>query len=155
MHHKIRRMDQALPRERCEEILREAAWGTLALCGADGVPYAVPVNFVQEGGKIWFHCAPEGRKIDLIRENPVVSFCVVGSAQVVPEDFSTRYESVILTGRARLLETREEKIGPMTALCKKFSEPYLEKLNCLRGDLRSLGLAEIEILDMTGKKSKG
>lgn len=155
MHHKIRRMDQALPRERCEEILREAAWGTLALCGADGVPYAVPVNFVQEGGKIWFHCALEGRKIDLIRENPMVSFCVVGSAQVVPEDFTTKYESVILTGRARLLETREEKIGPMTALCKKFSEPYLEKLNCLRGDLRSLGLAEIEILDMTGKKSKG
>lgn len=155
MQHKMRRTAQELPREHCERILQEADWGTLALCGADGIPYAVPVNFVYGDGKVWFHCALEGRKVDLIREKPMVSFCVVGSAQVVPEDFATKYESVIFTGRARLLESREEKLGPMTALCRKFSEPFLEKLNCLRGDLRSLGLAEIEVLDITGKRSKG
>lgn len=91
--------------------------------------------------------------MDLLRENPQVSFCVAGRADLVPEEFTTKFESVILFGKARTLETREEKLPAMTVLCKKYSEPFLERLSCMKGDLKSLGMIEIIPERITGKRS--
>ena len=57
MFRKIRRIEKQLTAEECNEILTKAEYGTLAIMGADGYPYAVPVNYVFHNGNIYFHCA--------------------------------------------------------------------------------------------------
>ena len=73
MFRKMRRKKQELTEKQCLDILRRAKTATLALSGDDGYPYSVPMNFVYEDGKIYFHGAKEGHKIDAIKNNPKVS----------------------------------------------------------------------------------
>ena len=57
-----------------EDILRTATIGRMATVGRDGYPYITPVNFVYHGGDIYFHCAPEGEKLDNIARDSRVCF---------------------------------------------------------------------------------
>lgn len=68
-----------------------------------------PVNYVKEGDSIYFHCAPEGYKLECLRENPKVSFTVVGATQIVPGKFTTGYESTIAFGEIHLDLPEEER----------------------------------------------
>ena len=56
----MRRGRQALPQAVCEEILTRSTAGVLALADADGFPYTVPLSYLYQEGKIWFHCARAG-----------------------------------------------------------------------------------------------
>lgn len=73
----MRRKKQELAEKQCLDILRRAKTATLALSGDDGYPYSVPMNFVYEDGKIYFHGAKEGHKIDAIKNNPKVSMSII------------------------------------------------------------------------------
>jgi nitroimidazol reductase NimA-like FMN-containing flavoprotein (pyridoxamine 5'-phosphate oxidase superfamily) len=73
------------------------------MTSAAGVPHGIPLNFAFVNNRIYFHCAPAGKKVDLLASNPQVSFCVVGRTQVLPEQFGTRSESVIATGQVEEL----------------------------------------------------
>ena len=81
MNEKMRRKDRETTEERAYEILKNGEYGILSTIGEDGYPYGVPVNFAVECNKIYFHCAPEGYKLECLRENPKVSFTVVGAKQ--------------------------------------------------------------------------
>ncbi len=70
----MRRKRQQLTKERCIEILKNATSGTLALLGDNGYPYAVPISFVYSNGKLFFHSALSGHKIDAIRNHDKASF---------------------------------------------------------------------------------
>ena len=96
MYPEMRRKKQALSPAACDAILQAGTSGVLALAGADGQPYAVPLSYVYHEGKIYFHCAKAGHKLDLLDQNPKVSFCVIGQDQVVPEQYTTYYRSVIV-----------------------------------------------------------
>lgn len=63
----MRRFKQELPQDECMRILDTAYRGFLSVIGDGGYPYAVPLNFVSVGGKIYFHCAREGHKLDAVR----------------------------------------------------------------------------------------
>ena len=78
-----------LSQEETERILKEGTSGVLALAGDEGYPYAVPISYVYDGEKIYFHCAKQGHKLDAIARNPKASFCVVEKDQVVPEAYTT------------------------------------------------------------------
>ena len=81
MYPAIRRGRQALGPAACDAILQKGTSGVLALCGASGQPYAVPLSYVYHQGKLYFHCAKAGHKLDLLAENPRASFCVIGQAE--------------------------------------------------------------------------
>ena len=98
MERKMRRSKQLLSPEEAELILSNGKECVLALNGDDG-PYAVPVNYVNEGSCVFIHSAKEGHKIDLIRKDPRVSLCVIVKDTVVPEEFTTYFRSVIAFGR--------------------------------------------------------
>jgi hypothetical protein len=87
----MRRFKQLLPETETTQILSEMTNGTLALCGSDGLPYAVPLSYVYAGDAIYFHSALDGHKIEVIKENPNTSFCVVKQDIVMPEEFTTYY----------------------------------------------------------------
>lgn len=139
--------------EEAAEMLNKAAHGVLAADGADGYPYAVPVSFVYENGKIYFHSTSESSlKIESIRKNPKVSFCVVAQDNIIPEAFNTLYRSAIIFGKAKILTDISEIEQAMIKILKKYSADYLEEgigyMNAQRGNFC---VVEIDIEHMTGK----
>lgn len=121
MYPEMRRKKQALSPAACDAILQAGTSGVLALSGADGQPYAVPLSYVYHEGKVYFHCARAGHKLDLLDQNPKASFCVIGQDQVVPEQYTTYYRSVILFGTVRRLTAGEEKRAAILALARRYS----------------------------------
>ena len=77
MFRKMRRTKQEITKYECEEVLKQEPRGVLAVAGNEGYPYAFPMNHVYMDGKLYFHCAKEGHKIDALGENNKVSFCVM------------------------------------------------------------------------------
>lgn len=106
-----------------EDLLTRAPVGFLGLCDRDA-PYVVPLNFVWLDGRICFHCASEGRKVDLLRDHPRVSFTVAENLGVIPSRspciIGTAYRSVMVTGRARFLADPAEKRRALQALLDKY-----------------------------------
>lgn len=155
MFREMRRKTQQLPQEECEAVLRRGAYGVLAVRGDEGWPYAVPVSYVYSGEKIYFHCALAGHKLDAIKGEERVSFCVVDENEPHPETFTTWYRSVIAFGRARILTDAAAKRAAFEAFAAKYSpddEPgRLEEIDKLfdRADI-----VEISIERLTGKEAR-
>jgi len=116
----IRRSDRALDEDQAREILARAEHGVLATMGADGWPYAVPVNHVLTGDLLYIHCATEGHKLENIAHEERVSFCAVAGARVLPAKLSTLYESAIVFGRAALVRDAVEKRRALELLAVRF-----------------------------------
>lgn len=99
-------------RDEIVRIMQEARVCRLGLC-CDGEPYVVPVCFGLEEGSLYFHCAPQGRKLEMIRQNNLVCFEMDRLLDVVssssPCRCSAAYESVIGWGRAEILADPKEK----------------------------------------------
>ena len=77
MFREMRRKRQQLSEEECEVILKRGTSGVLAVSGDDGYPYAVPLSYVYDGGRLFFHCAKSGHKMDAMLRCSKVSFCVI------------------------------------------------------------------------------
>ena len=110
MFRKMRRFKQQLSNDEALEILKNCKSGVLAVSGDDGYPYTVPLNFVYKDGKIYFHCAKNGHKLDAIKQNKKVSFCVIEKDEVDSEKLTTLFRSVVVFGKAEIMEN-EEKIN--------------------------------------------
>lgn len=149
----MRRKRQMLSAKESEEILRRMTNGTLALHGDGGYPYAVPVSYVYSNGRIYFHTATQGHKVDALMRNDKVSFCVVEQDDVKPAEFTTYFRSVIAFGRARILTDETEKRAALQLLADKYSSgmPGLET-EIAKG-FRHLLMVEIDIEHLTGKES--
>ena len=151
MFREMRRYKQALTAEECAEILRRERRGVLAILGDDSYPYAVPLNFVYEDGKIYFHCAAEGHKIDAIRRCDKASFCVTEQGERAPGEWWFKVRSVIAFGRVRILEDRDEVLSRVRALGLKYAAPdYVEKE--IQKDGKRVQCLELTIEHMTGKR---
>ena len=120
MFQVMRRSRQALSWQETEEILRRGTSGVLALAGAEGYPYAVPLSYVYTQGILYFHCAKVGHKLESIRRCEKASFCVVDRDEIKPEAYTTYYRSAIAFGRVRILESEEEKRHAIEQLSPKY-----------------------------------
>ena len=105
----MRRTKQYVPETECIEILKKADTGVLALIGDGDYPYAVPLNFVYDSGKIYFHSAMAGHKVDAAAKNEKASFCVIDKDKVVPEEYATHYRSIIIFGKIKIMEDEPAK----------------------------------------------
>ena len=151
MFREMRRAKQALSTEECVKILEKNTAGVL---GDDGYPYTVPVSYIYQDGKIWFHGARTGHKAESILRSDKVSFCVIDQDLVVPEELTTYFRSVICFGRARMLEDEEEIRSCVRLLGSKYSKGYEDKTEAsLARKLRVVGCVEITVEHMTGKQA--
>ena len=152
MFREIRRKKQALGEAAAIEILKRHTAGVLGVSGDEGYPYTVPVSYAYQDGKLFFHCARKGHKLDGIRRNDKVSFCVIDQDQVIPEKFTTHYRSAIAFGRARILEDAAERQQAMECLVERISPGLLEEG---RREIESAGkklcVVEIRIEHLTAK----
>ena len=125
MHNEIRRQDRKISLEESIDLLQKGEYGVLSMCSLENEGYGLPLSYVYDDGKIYFHCATEGTKLEYIKNNNKVSFCVVGHTQVLPEKFSTIYHSAIAFGT--IAEAKgEEKQKALELLLKKYSPDFME-----------------------------
>lgn len=108
------------------EILKNNDYGVLSTTCENGYAYGVPLNYVYLKDSIYFHGASRGLKLDNIKANNKVSFCVVGDTMLLSDKFNTNYESVIIFGKAsEVFDT--EKRDVMFEFINKFSKGKLDK----------------------------
>ena len=115
-----------MTREEAIDLLNRAEYGVLSMVSQDGKPYGVPLNFCLVDSCIYFHSALEGHKVRNIQQNKHVSFCVVGDTEILPEKFTTKYESVIVFGEAEEV-FGHEKQRALVALVRKYAPEFLEE----------------------------
>lgn len=154
MFRTIRRKAKEIDTEAAKELLESARRGILAVNGDDGYPYAVPINYIYDkvAGKIIFHGARVGHKIDSLKASDKVCFTVYGNETVKEEVWAPFVQSVVVFGRCHLLEA-----GPgATALLKQLAEKYYPNEQLIEEEIAHSGKAvqlfEIDIEYLTGKE---
>lgn len=130
MFKEVRRQNRILDDEkRIQELLSDSEYGFLSLGTAEnGYGYGIPISYAydKDTNSLYFHCAPEGQKLDTLKLNNKVSFCVVGTTKPIAEQFTTLFESVIAFGKATILDSDEEKRKALRLLVKKYSPEFEE-----------------------------
>ena len=155
MFREMRRKKQKLSKEECDRILYNGTSGVLALHGDDGYPYAVPISYVYDGEKLLFHSAKNGHKIDAIIKNAAASFCVIDQDQIVPEEYTTYFRSIIAFGKIRILEDDAEKRSAIEKLAVKYApdDTAENRNNAIDREWKLLCMMEMEIEHLTGKQA--
>ncbi|MBQ3940185.1 MAG: pyridoxamine 5'-phosphate oxidase family protein [Oscillospiraceae bacterium] len=122
MFRELNRKKQALSGENCIEVLRTQKRGVLCVNGDDGYPYAVPMNhwYCPSDGKIYFHGGKTGHKIDAMRRDAKVSFCVTDGGTPDPENWWLIFRSVIVFGRIEWIDSYEETLRISREICRNF-----------------------------------
>ena len=153
MFRKMRRFKQQISDAECIEILKNTKRGVLSLMGDNGYPYGLPIDhwYCEEDGKIYFHGAKEGHKIDAIKACDKVSFCTWDEGYRKEGDWALNINSVIVFGRIKFVEDEDTAIKICTHLTKKFTddEEYLQKE--LKNALPRVQCLELIPEHMTGK----
>lgn len=155
MFREMRRKKQLLSSDECIAVLTRGTSGVLAVSGDNDYPYAVPLSYVYKDYKIFFHCATTGHKLDGIARNEKVSFCVIDKDSVVPEEYTTYFRSVIVFGKARILEDESEKRAAIEILAEKYSPNQTEgRLQEIDNAFNRMSLIELSVDYMTGKEAR-
>lgn len=154
MFREMRRKKQLLSEEIAAEILNRNTSGVLALLGDEAYPYAVPISYVYSDGKLYFHSAKAGHKVDAMRNHEKASFCVIDKDQIVPEEYTTYFRSVIAFGKIRFIEDADEVRRTATELAMKYSADFKDGIpDEIEGSMKSLLMFELEIEHITAKEA--
>lgn len=155
MFREMRRSKQVLAEDEVIAILEKGISGVLALLGDDDYPYAVPISYVYCDSKIYFHGAKNGHKIDAIRKCFKASFCVIDQDQIIPEEYTTYFRSIIAFGKIRIMQDESEIRKAIMALALKYNQtdnPQGREA-AINRDWKPLCMIEFDIEHITGKEA--
>ena len=135
MFRKMRRLKQEMPAEECRELLKTQVRGVLSLLGDDGYPYGLPIDYWynEADGKLYFHGAKEGHKIDAIRACDKASFCIHDEGVRMDGEWPLHFRSVIVFGR----------IAPVTdhavtrEVCRRLAEKFTDDAAYIDAEIAS------------------
>ncbi|MCQ2407370.1 MAG: pyridoxamine 5'-phosphate oxidase family protein [Oscillospiraceae bacterium] len=131
MFRELARIKQQLSDAECIRILAEEKRGVLSVLGDDGYPYGMPLNhyYDPEDGSLYFHSGMTGHRIDAIRREPKVSFCVIDGGTPDENGWSLIFRSVIVFGRIKIIEDSSRIIEISRKLSHKFTrdDAYIEQ----------------------------
>ncbi len=155
MFREMRRKRQALSKEEISTVLYRGTSGVLALSGDDDYPYAVPISYVYDGEKIYFHCAQSGHKLDAIQRNAKVSFCVIDQDEIIPDQYTSYYRSVIAFGQAEVIMDEKEKREAIEKLMVKYApnDTAIGRNNLIDREWTPLCMLKMSIDHVTGKEA--
>jgi len=150
----MRRKRQQLSEAESIGILQKATSGTLALLGDNGYPYAVPISYVYHEGKLYFHSALSGHKVDAIRQCDKASFCVIEQDDVQPKKYTTFFRSVIAFGRIHVIEDEAVKLSTARMLGNRYNPNDDESLKKeIENGLSRMLMIRFDIEHLTGKEA--
>lgn len=154
LFREMRRKRQQLPQEESIGILQRATSGVLALLGDNGYPYSVPLSYVYSEGRLYFHSAQNGHKVDAIKRCSKASFCVVAQDDVKPEKYTTFFRSVIAFGQVHIIENEAEKLAAAKLIGNKYNPNQSEALQKeLDSGLQRMLAIRFDIEHLTGKEA--
>ncbi|MEI0529745.1 MULTISPECIES: pyridoxamine 5'-phosphate oxidase family protein [Brachyspira] len=155
MFREMRIKKQLLSNSDSISILKKCTSGVLAVSGDDDYPYTVPLSYVYDDNKIFFHAAKSGYKLDAIKNNNKVSFCVIEKDDIKPEEYTTYYRSVIVFGRAFIIEDDNIKRGAIEKLALKYYPDDIKENRdkAINNGYNALCIIELDIEYMTGKEA--
>lgn len=148
----MRRFKQQLSAEDTENILRNGKYCVMAVSGDDDYPYALPINYIYDGTSIFIHSAAQGHKTDALKRNPKCSLCIVDKDDVIPEEFTSYFRSVIAFGTAHFVESTDEKIAALRLLTEKYS-PGIDPDAEIARFIKTVRIIRIDIDSVTGKEA--
>jgi len=149
----IRRQDRLLDAEASRNLLEQGEYGVLSMQAEDGGGYGVPLNFAWDGShSIYIHCAPQGRKLQCLQRCNKISFCVVGKTCVVPDQFTTAFESIIMECSAHTGLSEEERKKALELLLDKYSPNDKAKgLESVEKSFHRTEIVRFDIVTWSGK----
>ncbi len=154
MFREMRRINQLLSQDESIAVLNRGTSGVLAVSGDSDYPYAVPLSYVYHNGKIFFHCAKAGHKLDSIERNEKVSFCVIDKDEIIEEEYTTYFRSIIAFGKATIITDDTEKRNAFEILAEKYSPNHkrgrLEEIDKL---FKVVCIIELSIDYLSGKEA--
>ena len=155
MFREMRRRKQVLEEDEVIAILEKEKSGVLALLGDDDYPYAVPISYVYYDSKLYFHGGKNGHKIDAIKKYEKASFCVIAQDQIIPEEYTTYFRSVIAFGKIRIMQDETEMRKAIMALAAKYhpTDSPQGREDAINREWKPLCVIEFEIDHMTGKEA--
>ncbi|MDO4662069.1 MAG: pyridoxamine 5'-phosphate oxidase family protein [Tissierellia bacterium] len=153
MFRKLRRVNQEVSREKCIEILKNEPRGVLSVYGMDGYPYGFPMDYFydEKVDKIYFHCAKKGHKMDSLKENNKVSFCVYDKGFKKENDWALNITSVIIFGKIEFVDDVNKKIDIARSIGMKYSPSVEYVENDIKKLIDVVQILELSIDYMTGK----
>jgi nitroimidazol reductase NimA-like FMN-containing flavoprotein (pyridoxamine 5'-phosphate oxidase superfamily) len=150
----MRRKDRAITENEAIEILTKGEYGILSMCNPENEGYGIPLNYVLDDTNIYFHGATAGSKLDYLRINNRVSFCVVGNTTVIPSDFGTLYESAIVSGTTSEIAGNEKREA-LRSIIKKYSADFIKEGNEYIDTLYDrVSVIKLSIQSITGKAKR-
>ena len=153
MFRPIRRTKNEISEELAKDLLLKSKRGVFSVNGDDGYPYSIPVNYFydESNGKIYFHGAKVGHKVDALKKNDKVCFTVFGNESFKEGDWAPYVQSTVLFGRCHLIEDQEKAIS----LVRELATKYYPNKDLIEEEIESYGKAvqmfEIEIEHLSGK----
>lgn len=154
MFREVRKKQNEMSLEDTKEILKKSRRGVLAVNGDEGYPYAIPLNYLydEERGKIYFHGARSGYKVEALRRSDKVCFTVYGDEKIKAEDWAPYVKSAVIFGRCHLLKHNAESL----AFLKEFAMKYYPGVDMVMDEINATGSAvqmfEIDIEHISGKE---
>ncbi len=151
----MRRIDREMDRDFALMVADKCEYANLAMASPEGEPYCVPVSIARDGDTIYFHCAKEGRKIDILRANPSVCISCVGDTLRATDKFTTEFESAIIFGTASEVTDDAQKVHALRLICERHTPSNMHEFEtAIERSLPRTAVWKIQIAEITGKRKK-
>ena len=154
MFRALRRTKRAISDEETRQLLHNEKRGVFAVNGDDGYPFAVPVDYYYDeaNGKIYFHGAKSGYKVDALKKSDKVCFTVYGGETYEEGDWAPYVKSAVIFGRCRMIDELDTVTEKVRLLAGKYYPSDDEVEAEIAKDIKAALLYEITIEHMCGKR---
>ncbi len=130
----MRKESRQMSAEWALEVIDKAPYVTVSMVDANGLPYSVPLSLARTNANtFYFHCATEGKKLDILQANPNVCLSAVSKCKptVGPKDgsFTLEFKSAIAYGTAQMVTSETEKIEALRCICQRFLPNHMDAFN--------------------------
>lgn len=155
----VRRQERLLTEDEAINLLCTGEYGILSMIESldkEIGGYGIPLNYVWDGNdSIYFHCAPEGYKLDCLKKNPKVSFSVIGHTKVISHKFTTAYESIVVRGNVVMDLPEEERRKALILVLDKYSPTDKEVgLKYIEKSFHRTNIIRLDIIKASGKTKR-
>ncbi len=151
----MRRKDREMDRNFALAVADKCEYANIAMADKNGMPYCVPVTIARSEDRIYFHSALEGRKNQILKENPEVCLTCVGDTHRLTDKFTTEFESAVIFGNAREVTDETEKIEALRLICLRHTPSNMDAFDdAVKKSLFRTGVWRVDIREITGKRKK-